>query len=392
MTIYLHFDNFNIEYNAGWEDENLKNHVLLLFSLIFMSAMLISCGNGEQLTNDMSEDDANEIFQLEELSDHSLRIKSYTGTGKSIAVPERIGGKTVSEIGTGAFKNSDVEKITIPATVETIGSWAFFNLKKCTEVTIGNKMALKSDDIFSQCPNLKKVNTEGEGTIVWFLGNSLTAEGNLDMYFQDVCDQKGEKVIHYTNTGDGYTLGDHFSDFSGTAPETAYLTADVILIQPLYIEYDSEYVNDLRSLCRDDAKIYSLGTIYTRYNDYQLIQKEWETPLDGFTPGGDICDDLIQKKILNFYDIQSQDEVHPTYLNGFISGVSIYKELFSKPVTDIDHKKVSYSLDDFIPGDTDGEKSKKIQEILTEIEQFDRDEYQKSGRASYDYSIKIKRG
>lgn len=370
----------------------MKKCVLLLFLFIFMTGALTGCGNDKEQKNGMSEDIAREIFQLEELSDHSMRIKEYIGTENNITVPEHIGDKTVKEIATGAFKNSGVKKITIPATVETIGSWAFFNLQNCTEVTIGNKMALKSDDIFSQCPNLKKVNTEGEGTIVWFIGNSLIAEGNLDMYFQDVCDQKGEKVIHYTNTGDGYTLGEHLNDFTDTVPETAYLTADVILIQPLYIEYDSEYVNDLRSLCRDDAKIYSLGTIYTRYNDYQLIQKEWETPLDGFTPGGDICDDLIQKKVLSFFDIQSQDEVHPTYLNGFISGVSIYRELFGKPVTDVDYKKMNYTLDAFIPGDTDTEKSKKIQEILTEIEQFDRDEYQKSGRASYDYSITIKRG
>lgn len=370
----------------------MKKSILPFLLLIMMTVVLTSCRKDNEQKNGMTEDAAKEVFQLEELSDHSLRIKEYIGTEKSIAVPEHIGNKTVKEIGTGAFKNSNVEKISIPATVETIGSWAFFNLQNCSEITIGNKMALKSDDIFSQCPKLKKVNTEGEGTIVWFIGNSLIAEGNLDMYFQDVCDQKGEKVIHYTNTGDGYTLGEHLNDFKDTIPETAYLTADVILIQPLYEEYDSFNIDEFRPLCRDDAKIYSLGTIYTRYKNYKRMQEEWVTPLDGFTPGGDICDDLIQKKVLSFFDIQSQDEVHPTYLNGFISGVSIYKELFGKPVTDVDYKKMTYSLDAFIPGDTDEEKSEKIQNILAEIGQFDLDEYQKSGRASYDYSITIKRG
>ena len=370
----------------------MKKCIFSLLVFIIIPVILTGCGNDNELTNGMTEETAGEIFQLEDLSDNSLRIKEYIGTEKSIIVPEHIGDKTVKEIGTGAFKNSKVEKITIPATVETIGSWAFFNLENCSEITIGNKMALKTDDIFSQCPNLKKVNTEGEGTIVWFIGNSLIAEGNLDMYFQDVCEQKGEPVIHYTNTADGYTLGEHLYDFKDIVPETAYLTADVILIQPLHEESDSFNIEELRPLCRDDAKIYSLGTIYTRYKNYKRMQKKWETPLDGFTPGGDICDDLIQKKILSLYDVQSQDEVHPTYLNGFISGVSIYKELFNKSVIDVDYKKVSYSLDDFIPGDTDTEKSQKIRELLTEIDQFDREEYLKSGRASYKYSTTIKRG
>ncbi len=51
-------------------------------------------------------------------------------------------------------------------------------------------MALKSDDIFKRCPKLKEVNTKGKGTIVWFIGNSLIEDGNLDTYLQDICDQK----------------------------------------------------------------------------------------------------------------------------------------------------------------------------------------------------------
>ena len=57
------------------------------------------------------------------------------------------------------------------------------------------------------------------------------------------------------------------------------------------------------------------------------FKNDFLKPLAGFTPGGDLCDDLVQRKILKHYDIQSMDEVHPTYLNGFISGASIYKEL-----------------------------------------------------------------
>lgn len=363
---------------------------LLLISLF---GIMTGCENSpaDSQQNNISEEEAKTLFQYEEISDDNIRIKKYIGVDTTIDVPDQINGKKVTEIGTGAFSNMDVKKISIPATVDTIPSWAFYNLPSCTEVTIGNKMALKSDDIFCQCPNLKKVNTKGDGTIVWFIGNSLIAEGNLDMYFQDICDQKEKRVVHYTSSSDGYTILDHQMDFSVTIPETAYLVADIILVQPLY-EYDDKNIQELRSACRKDARIYSLGTIYTRYIDYLQFQDIWTTPLDGFTPGGDICDDLIQKKILNLNDIQAEDEVHPTYLNGFISGACIYKELFSGSVKDIDYEKMSYRIDSFIPGNTKEEKREKIEEILSEIDSFDREEYRKSDRASYDYSTEIKRG
>lgn len=364
----------------------MKKYRLALL-LIFIG-LLTACGSDG---GGMSEKEAQTLFRYEIIADQNICIKEYVGGEKEIQVPEKIDGKKVTELATGAFKNSPVRKITIPASVETIRSLAFYNLSDCEEITIGNKMALKSDDIFSKCPKLKKVNTKGKGTIVWFLGNSLIAEGNLDMYFQDICDQKGEPVIHYTNTEDGYTLAEHLSDFEVTAPETAYLTADIILIQPLY-EYDSEMVSMLRGNCRKDAKIYSLGTIYTRYKDYCQLQEMWTAKLAGITPGGDLCDDLIQQKILEKSDIQSLDEVHPTFLNGFISGVSIYKELFHGSVRDIDYKKMSYSLDAFVPGGTEKEKAEKIKQILEVAENFDLEEYQKSGRAYYGYSREIKRG
>lgn len=354
--------------------------------------LLYGCGSGgADKDNNMSEEEARTLFQYEQLENQCLRIKEYIGEGKTVQVPEQIDGKTVTEIATGAFKNIPVEKITIPATVETIGSWAFYNLSECKEITIGNKMSLKSDDIFSHCPKLKKVNTKGEGTIVWFIGNSLIAEGNLDMYFQDICDQKGEKVIHYTNTEDGYVLGDHQLDFIDNPPETAYYTADIILIQP-FSEYEAGTFEKFSSNCRKDAKVYALGTIYSRYKDYRQIQDTWEKPLAGFTPGGDICDDLIQKEILDISDVQSLDEVHPTYLNGFISGASIYKELFGGDVRKVDYKATSYSLDAFIPGDTEEQKKEKMEKILDAVRNFDREEYWQSGRASYSYSKIIKRG
>ncbi len=364
-----------------------KVWIVFLITFIVLFVLLIVCRKTE---DGMTESEAKKLFQYEAV-ENSISIKAYIGSAEEISVPEKIAGKIVNEIQTGTFKNCKLRKIVIPATIETIGSMAFYNLPECEEITIGNKMALKSDDIFMKCPKLKKVNTQGKGTIVWFIGNSLIEDGNLDVYFQDICDQKKEPVIHYTNTGSGYTILEHLSDFEKNLPETACLTADIILIQPLH-DYEAEVLSMFLEKNSVDAKVYSLGTIYTRYRNYCKFGSDMSKLLTGFTPGGDLCDDLVQKGILEHYDIQSMDEVHPTFLNGFISGVSIYRELFQGTVTDIDYKRMSYSLDSFIPGKTEKEREDKIKEILEAAEKFDVKEYQKSGRGYYGYSEKIKRG
>lgn len=73
---------------------------------------------------------------------------------------------------------------------------------------------------------------------------------------------------------------DHLNDFQKDLPETAYLTADVILIQPLH-DYEAMMVSTLSDKCRKDAKIYSLGTIYTRYRNYCKFKNDFQNRLLG---------------------------------------------------------------------------------------------------------------
>lgn len=328
------------------------------FSFILICFLLSGCGQ-----------DPGRNFNWREKSDGTVCIDSYIGDEEQVDVPESIGGKAVTEIGSGAFRNKPLRTITIPPTVELIQSYAFFNLEACTEITVGNKMALQTDDIFQQCPGLKRVNTEGDGTIVWFLGNSLIEEGNLNVYFEDICREKGDPVVCYTNTADGYTLEDHLSDFSEKVPETARLTADVLMIQPID-QMDEERVDQLRRLCRDGVKIYLIGTNYSTQEIYQMIQDTWKTPLDGFTWGGEVCDQLISQNKADFYDLYWQDGIHPTFLNGFISGACIYRSLYRKPVSGIDYTKMRYSLESFIPAATAEEKKEKIRQYLEEAENY----------------------
>ncbi len=139
-----------------------------------------------------------------------------------------------------------------------------------------------------------------------------------------------------------------FKGFAGNGISTA----DVILIQPLH-DYEAMMVSALSDKCRKDAKKFIRLEPFTRDINYCKFKNDFSKPLAGFTPGGDLCDDLVQRKILKHYDIQSMDEVHPTYLNGFISGQYLQGTFPWKGFWILITKKMRYSLDSFIPGKTD---------------------------------------
>ena len=90
------------------------------------------------------------------LNNGKAEIVSYYGNAKKISVPEKLDGKTVSAIGDGAFYCGGFTKVTIPNTVQKIGSEAFASCQELLEVTIGNNVTSIGDSAFSNCQSLKK--------------------------------------------------------------------------------------------------------------------------------------------------------------------------------------------------------------------------------------------
>ncbi|MCL2061002.1 MAG: leucine-rich repeat domain-containing protein [Firmicutes bacterium] len=105
----------------------------------------------------------------------SIKITSYTGKGGSVAIPARINGLPVTEIG-DAFDNCDVTAITIPDTVTTIGEDAF-RRNELTSVVIPNSVTEIGDGAFER-NELTSV-TLGSGIVKIgdkaFVQNELTA-------------------------------------------------------------------------------------------------------------------------------------------------------------------------------------------------------------------------
>lgn len=73
------------------------------------------------------------MFNIEELSNDTIRIDGlkYQYNGE-LTIPKKIGGKSVTQIGNGAFANqTGITKVYVPSTVESIGANAFEN---CTQM------------------------------------------------------------------------------------------------------------------------------------------------------------------------------------------------------------------------------------------------------------------
>lgn len=97
-----------------------------------------------------SEDD----LKVETLEDGTLSITGYTGRDMYIAIPEEIGGKKVTEIGTRAFCGDRVIGIVIPEGVTSIGEAAFQYCSILRDVEIAEGVTSIGDSAFHLCINL----------------------------------------------------------------------------------------------------------------------------------------------------------------------------------------------------------------------------------------------
>ena len=119
-------------------------------------------------------------FNYKILSDNTIEISSYKGTGGDVIIPSTVIDNgveyTVTRIGDNAFSknNSNIETIIIPNTVTSIGSGAFSNLY-LTSLTIPNSVTEIGEGAFGSIKNIVyKGNATGSP---W---EALTVNGYID--------------------------------------------------------------------------------------------------------------------------------------------------------------------------------------------------------------------
>ena len=97
-------------------------------------------------------------FYKKEGSGYSL-IKYSRGiiSEKEVIIPNTYKGKNVISIGGGAFKNSNIEKVKLPDSLEEIKSKAFYNCTSITKIEIPENVTAIRGNAFEKCTSLKVV-------------------------------------------------------------------------------------------------------------------------------------------------------------------------------------------------------------------------------------------
>jgi hypothetical protein len=78
-------------------------------------------------------------------------LMAYNGSDKNVVIPEG-----VKEISKGVFKSAQIDTVSFPTTLETIGQNAFY-ASTIKEVVIPSNVRIVSELSFAQCPQLTRV-------------------------------------------------------------------------------------------------------------------------------------------------------------------------------------------------------------------------------------------
>ena len=117
---------------------------------------------------DYTEETYND-FTLYKYSDH-VEINKYTGDASEVVVPSEIDGLPVTNISEWAWSLfpscKNLESITIPDSVTSIGNNAFSGCKNLASITIPNSVTSIGESAFAYCENLKSVTISNSVTSI----------------------------------------------------------------------------------------------------------------------------------------------------------------------------------------------------------------------------------
>ena len=105
---------------------------------------------------------------------HSIKITGVEGTYYNMEIPKKIKGKTVTTIGTAAFKgNKTLTTVEVPDTVTTIGSFSFENCSNLSMVEIPDSVTYIGKAAFNNCKRLIIYGFEGSYAQKYAVENNI---------------------------------------------------------------------------------------------------------------------------------------------------------------------------------------------------------------------------
>ena len=126
-------------------------------ALLMVVVMVCACWTGA------GADEEHKIYTSRDywyslLEDGTVEIARYYGNAEKLTIPDTLGGKKVTSIGSGAFLWCDsLTSVIIPDSVTTIGNWAFSECNSLTNVTISDSVSTIGYSTFSNCSALTSI-------------------------------------------------------------------------------------------------------------------------------------------------------------------------------------------------------------------------------------------
>lgn len=88
-------------------------------------------------------------------------------TVTEMIVPEQVDGVTIQAISDRAFQErKNLKRVTLPGTLQSVGSYTFYKCTRLKEVTIGDGVPSVENHAFSDCSNLERVRLPKDMTMI----------------------------------------------------------------------------------------------------------------------------------------------------------------------------------------------------------------------------------
>ncbi len=96
-------------------------------------------------------------FGFYRLNDSEVKVTVYKGSSKKVEIPASVDGSAVTVIERDLFKGSDIESVTIPASVREIQDYAFSQCKNLKEIVVPEGVKTIGSHAFWYSPALEKI-------------------------------------------------------------------------------------------------------------------------------------------------------------------------------------------------------------------------------------------
>lgn len=176
----------------------------------------------------VDNDDEPEMSEYKYTTDKAtgtVTINKYLGDDTVVWIPEKIGGYTVTGIGSKCFEKNSLKGVVIPEAVTSIGNSAFQGCKNLASVTFKGAPSTITvgNNAFQNCAKLKSINLPAAKRIgnLAFDGCSSLEELVIEMGTEEIGDYcfrncKNLKKLHIpesvTVVGQGAFSGEHPED------------------------------------------------------------------------------------------------------------------------------------------------------------------------------------